>query len=145
MQMNKRVTRGVALLTGGVLATSALFHPAPASAADKSKTYKAGAVALGVASAYFVLKGQTVPGAVAGAGAYYAYKKSKDAENDRYGRYDDRYGRYDDRDDRYRDDSYSRYPEDSYGRYPGDNTYPNDYGYGIAPRSKATTARPVLK
>jgi hypothetical protein len=152
MQLNKRVTRGVAVLTGGVLAASALFHPAPASAADKSKTYKAGAVALGAASAYFILKGKTVPAAVAGAGAYYAYKKGKEAENDDYyGRYDERY-RYDDRYDySNRDDYYSRYPndprypDDYYSRYPDRGTYPGDYGYRVAPQANTSDVRPVLK
>jgi len=115
--------RGVAILTGGVLAASALFHPAPAQADEKKdKTYKAGAAALGVLGAYFILKGKTVPGAIAGAGAYYAYKKSKDAKNDdRYS--DDRYN-----DDRYSDNYYSN--DDRSNNYPNNNSddyYADDY------------------
>jgi hypothetical protein len=141
MQTNKHVTRGVALLTGGVLGASALLHAAPASA-DKAQNYKTGAIALGVASAYYVLKGKTVPGAVAGAGAYYAYKKGRDIEKE------DDNGRYD---YRYRHDYRSRYPEsrypDSYSRYPDRDRYPDDYGYGygFAPQSGAANAHPVLK
>ena len=86
MQNSNLKMRGVAALTGGVIAASVLFHPMPVQAADNKneKLYKGGAVALGVLGAYFILKGKTVPGAVAGAGAYYAYKKGKDANNDRY-------------------------------------------------------------
>ncbi len=102
--------RGVAVLTGGVLAASALLHPAPAQADEKKeKLYKGGAVALGVLGAYSILKGKTVPGAVAGAGAYYAYKKGKDVQNN----------------DRH---SENYYPNDRYSdeRYPDDNdTYPD--------------------
>lgn len=88
MLNSNRTVRGVAILTGGVIAASAVFHPAPAQAADSKneKLYKGGAVALGVLGAYFILKGKTIPGAVAGAGAYYAYKKGKDANNDRSAR-----------------------------------------------------------
>ena len=132
MQMNKHMTRGVALLTAGVLAASALFHPTPAAAVEKSKAYKAGAVVLGAASAYMILKGKTVPGVAAGAGAYYAYKKSKDAKNDEYARRD-------------------RYPDDYYAEYPDDDYY-DDYGYSLAPRTRSnaksnlrTNARRVLK
>jgi hypothetical protein len=121
MLMNQGKTRGVAVLTGGVIAASALlpglFMAAPAQAAD-SKTYKAGAIVLGAASAYLLIKGKTLPGVLAGAGAYYAYKKSKDNNSDRYGQYPD------------------QYPGDRYGQngdvYPGDNgaSYPRDPGYG---------------
>ena len=84
MQINSRVSRGVAFLTGAVLASSMLVLPMQgAQAADKSKTYKAGAIGLGVLGAYFGIKGKTVPAVVAGAGAYYAYKKGKDVENNR--------------------------------------------------------------
>jgi len=110
---NGRKARGMMLLAGAVVATTAMLPAAPAQAADKSKTYKAGAVVLGAASAYLIIKGKTVPGAIAGAGAYYAYKKSKDAKQDEYAQYPD-------------DGYYSQYPGD-YG-YGGSN-YP-DYGSG---------------
>ena len=54
-----------------------------AHAIDKEKAYKTGAIALGALGAILAVKGKTVPAVVAGAGAYYAYKKSKDADNDR--------------------------------------------------------------
>ena len=121
MLMNQRRTRGVAVLTGGAIAASALlpgvFMAAPAQAAD-NKTYKAGAVVLGAASAYLLIKGKTLPGVLAGAGAYYAYKKSKDNNSDQYAQYPD------------------QYPGDRYGRngdiYPGNDgaSYPGDSGYG---------------
>jgi hypothetical protein len=82
--------RATALATLGVLGAGALLQPAPAHAADKEKLYKGGAVALGVLGAYYIVKGKTIPGAIAGAGAYYAYKKGKDADNDN-DRYRDRY------------------------------------------------------
>ena len=81
--------KSAALLTLGVLGAGALLQPTSARAADKEKLYKGGAVALGVLGAYYVVKGKTVPGVIAGAGAYYAYKKGKD-ENDDYDRNDDR-------------------------------------------------------
>jgi hypothetical protein len=54
-----------------------------AHAADKEKTYKTGAVVLGALGAVLAVKGKTLPAVVAGAGAYYAYKKGKDAGNER--------------------------------------------------------------
>jgi len=129
MQFNGRGTRGVALLVGGAVAASALIPATPAQAVEKSKAYKAGAVVLGAASAYLILKGKTVPGAVAGAGAYYAYKKGqKEAgREDQYG-----YGQY----PAYPDDRYSQYPNDpgydygngGYAQYPNDPAY--DYNNG---------------
>lgn len=121
-------TRAAAFLTLGVLGAGALLQPAPAHAADKEKLYKGGAVALGVLGAYYILKGKTVPGAIAGAGAYYAYKKGKDADNDDYDYRDrdrssrDTYPRYDNsRNDRYRDDY--RYRDN--GRSRDNNRYPD--------------------
>lgn len=69
--------RGLALLTGGVLAVSSLTAPG-VQARTSRKDYKNGAIALGVLGAIFAVKGKTVPAVVAGAGAYYAYKKSQD-------------------------------------------------------------------
>jgi hypothetical protein len=70
------------MLTGAVMASMALLPMQSAQADDKkSKTYKAGAIGLGVLGAYMAVKGKTLPAVAAGAGAYYAYKKSKDAEN----------------------------------------------------------------
>lgn len=103
MQTSVRKARALSLLTGAALVTTAVFQPAPAHAVDK-KTYKYGAIALGVVGAALIVKGKTVPGAIAAGGAYYAYKKSQKADNN-----DNRYG-------------YNNYPTDS--RYP-DNTYSN--------------------
>jgi uncharacterized protein YcfJ len=90
MQLQPRSSRAIALLTGTVLAAGTLLHPTPARA-DKAKTYKYGAIALGVAAAYLASKGKTVPAAAAAAGGYYAYKKGQNAKNDstRYGYYPD--------------------------------------------------------
>lgn len=116
MQLKARSSRALALLTGGVIAASTFFHPAPAQA-DKAKTYKYGAIGLGILGAYMLSKGKTVPGAAAVAGGVYAYKKSRDAErNDRYddGRYNDRYGRAQDRYPQYNSsypDYNSNYPQ----------------------------------
>ena len=80
-ELHSRHAKTLALLTGGVLMASALTATtAPAQAADKEKVYKGGAIALGVLGAYWVLKGKTIPGAAAAAGAYYAYKKGKDVD-----------------------------------------------------------------
>jgi hypothetical protein len=132
-------TRTIALLTGGVIAASAISLPTVAHA-DDSKTYKTGAAVLGAASAYFLLKGKTLPGAIAGAGAYYAYKKGQKADGE------DRYG------DLYPNDDYAynpgttypdyndnnpyyggnTYPDSGNSPYYGSNTYPEygDTGYG---------------
>lgn len=147
-------TRGIALLTGGVFAASA-FIPAlglSVARADeksdrKARQYKTGAIALGAAAAYFGLKSKkAVPAIVAGAGAYYAYKKSKEAkregERDRYGNYpnDDQYAQYPDDNDGYGVDNrdygnrdYGRNDRDRYGRNDdaGYGSYdPADYGNG---------------
>ena len=126
MLTNQRRNRGVAVLTGGAVAAAALlpglFLAAPAQAADKKKTYKTGAIVLGAASAYLLLKGKTLPGALAGAGAYYAYKKSQKASSDQYSQYPgDLYGQNQD-----------VYPDGDSGYYPGDTGYDGQYpGYGL--------------
>ncbi len=108
MQFRTRPTRAIALLTATVLAGGALLHPTPARA-DKAKTYKYGAIALGAVAAYMAAKGKTVPAAVAAAGGYYAYKKSKDAKNN-----------------------------DRYGYNPDDAVYPDDDGYRTDYRAAAS-------
>jgi hypothetical protein len=127
--------RRVALALGAALLASSLcsalgLATARASEEDtkRSKQYKIGAAVLGAASAYYILKGKkTVPGVVAGAGAYYAYKKSQEykrrGEADRYG-----YGSgdtYTPDQDRYPDD----YASGDYdgGAYDG-GTYVGGYG-----------------
>lgn len=119
-QASGRVVRGAALMTGGVLMASTLLPATPARAADdekKSKNYKTGAIVLGAAAAYMILKGKTVPAAIAGAGAYYAYKKSKDAKNE---------GRYSQSDSRR--PSQDRYPDDpTFSRNPDADS--QDYRY----------------
>ncbi len=75
MSRTRRVT-SYAVLTAvglGVLALSV-----PAQAGSKGRRTTAGVLA-GVA-AYSLVKGQTKTGLLAGAGAAYAYKRSKDAE-----------------------------------------------------------------
>ena len=148
-------TRGMALLTGGVMAVSA-FVPAlglSVARADeksdrKARQYKTGAIALGAAAAYFGLKSKNPVGAIAaGAGAYYAYKKSKEAKRqggrDRYGNYpdDDQYAQYPEDNDGYgvdnrnsgrRDrDRYGRNDDTGYGSYD-----PTDYGTGTGNRGE---------
>ncbi len=86
--MKNPSSRFLALLTVSALSATALLQPVPAHA-DKAKTYKYGAIALGVAGGYLLSKGKTVSGAaVLGAGAY-AYKKGEDTRKaekyDRYG------------------------------------------------------------
>jgi hypothetical protein len=102
---------GVAAMMGTTMMVS---QPARA---DKAQNYKIGAAALGVLGVVLAAKGKTAPALLAGAGAYYAYEKGKDAENDE--RYDYRYGnRYN---DYYQNDNY-------YGNYGSYNNYDNRYG-----------------
>lgn len=119
-------TRSIALLAGGALATSMLLTPAPARA-DKSKSLKIGALVLGAAAVISAANGKDLPAAAAAAGAYYAYKKSKDAKNDEYS--DNGYPG-----DIYADNGNGRYGNGGYGSYPADNggynSYPGDNGRG---------------
>ncbi|HEX9998506.1 MAG TPA: hypothetical protein VGB45_15310 [Abditibacterium sp.] len=87
MQLKPRSTRAIALLTGATIAATTLCNPAPAQA-DKAKTYKYGAIGLGVLGAYLLSKGKTVPGAAAVAGGVYAYKKGQnEKKNEQYNDY----------------------------------------------------------
>lgn len=90
-------TRIIALPLAAVLAAGTFFHSAPAQAAPRSKTYKAGAIALGVLGAYLLSKGKKVEGAAVLGGGYLAYRQGeKERRNERYGRdNDDRFGRND--------------------------------------------------
>jgi hypothetical protein len=96
MKNSIRPSRLAALATGLVLASGAFLSAPSAQARPRtsSKTYKAGAVALGVLGGYLITKGKTVEGAAAVGGGYLAYKKGqKVANQERYGRYDNqRYG-----------------------------------------------------
>ena len=74
MQLKSRV---LALPLAAVLASGAFFHAAPAQAAPKSKTYKAGAIALGALGAYMLSKGKTVEGAAILGGGYLAYRQGE--------------------------------------------------------------------
>jgi hypothetical protein len=123
MQLKPRTTRTVALLTGGVIAATTLFHPAPAQAADKSKKLKYGAVGLGVLGAYLLSKGKTVPGAVAAAGGLYAYKKGRNEQRDE---------RFSNRNRDGRDYGYNNggYRGGGYSNGSYDNGYYDDNGYG---------------
>ena len=140
--MKTRTSRTVALLTGGVLASSMFIQAAPARA-DKSKNLKVGAIVLGVGAAILLAKKKEVPAAIAGAGAYYAYKKSKDANNDdRFG-----YGYNDNNDGNYypgEDSNYgntNNYPSDTpyYGN-SGDDVYP---GYALRAQRRSTKVNSV--
>jgi len=117
---------GLALLAGTFAASS----PASARSHTSSKTYKTGAIALGVLGAYFLSKGKTVEGAALVGGGVLAYKKGQSVQKDeRYGRYNyPRYGynnRYNAPNDRYYGNANS-YDGNSNG-YNGD---PNGYNNG---------------
>ena len=141
--MKHTSSRLLALLTVSALSATALLQPTPAHA-SKAKTYKYGAIGLGVLGGYLLSKGKTVEGAaVLGAGAY-AYKKGEDTRKaekyDRYGynagdRYGQRYdngrydnGRYDN--GRYDNGRYNngRYDSRYDDRYPGNGNYGNSNG-----------------
>ena len=79
-----RDTKHAALLVAVALLSPALM-PQSAQAVDlkDEKTLKTGAAVLGAVGAYYVAKGKTLKGVLAGAAGYYAYKKSKEVENER--------------------------------------------------------------
>lgn len=124
MQNNGRI-RGLAIVTGSVLAASAFLAPAPAKA-DKADNLKIGATVLGAAAAVLAAKGKTVPAAIAGAAGYYVYKKGRDEDRKKndypyYGQA----GTY----PQYPASNYPSYPSNNYptyGGYPTSN-YPTDY------------------
>lgn len=117
--MHNSSSRLAALVAGLALVGTSALTVAPAQARTSSKTYKAGAVALGALGAYLLSKGKTVEGAAVLGGGVLAYKKGRDVqrEEQRYGRYDSspRYG--------YNDNYGNAYPGSDY-RYDGqrDNT-----------------------
>ena len=115
MQNNGRI-RGLAIVTGGVLAASAFLAPAPVQA-DKSDTLKIGASVLGAAAAVLAAKGKTVPAAIAGAAGYYVYKKGRD--EDRKKNDYPYYGQA---------GNYPQYPAGTYPSYPSNN-YPTSGNY----------------
>lgn len=127
-------SRLLALATAGILSASVLLAPAPARA-DKAKTYKYGAVALGVLGGYLLSKGKTVAGAaVLGAGAY-SYKKGEDTRKankyDNYSKYGNRYG-YNNNGGRsgYNNNGYNNNGD----RYSYNNSYDN--GYDVPDRNR---------
>ena len=129
----------VALLTSGLLAVSALSMPSAHAATTTSKKYKTGAIVLGAIGAYMAVKGKTVPAAIAGAGAYYAYKKSKDARREySYNDDDDRYAQRDSQRDSQRDADigYEDANRDS------DDLDNNDLGYDALSKTAAKTVEP---
>ena len=156
--MTTRSSRTIAILTGGAVATSMFVSAAPVRA-DKANTYKTGAIALGAVAIYSIIKGKELPAAIAGAGAYYAYKKSKDAQNDP--RYSDNSGNVYPGDVYADNGSYNSYPDSqpNYGQtYPdsqpyygntGDDYYGNDpyYTFGAQKGSRlpAATVRPSIR
>lgn len=133
----KNGKKGVALLSGAVMLSSTLgasvLTATPAQAADskKSKQLKTGAIALGAAAAYFALKGKTAPAAVAAAGGYYAYKKSKDEKNQGYAHSGNAYP--DDQHYAHNTNNGNVYPTtagDSSGDYASSDYYPADSNDG---------------
>lgn len=169
----KNGRKNVALLSGAVMLSSTLgasfltAAPARAEETKKSKQLKTGAIALGALSAYYALKGKAAPAAIAGAGAYYVYKKSEDEQN--------RYG--DNSDERYPDDQYysdnrngdvfpstagdtiptdndgydigdifsSGSTGDDYARYPDDDGYDGGFsGFSKNAKSNAKRELPVV-
>lgn len=104
---------GVAAMMGATLIVPQTAH------ADTAQNYKAGATALGILGAVLAVKGKTLPAIIAGAGAYYAYEKGKNAENDY--RYDSRYNDYNWNNNRYDRNDY-QYRSNNYygGRYDND-------------------------
>lgn len=71
------------LLMGGVTAVIGMTMMTPQIArADEARNYKVGAAALGVLAGVLALKGKTGPAVVAGVGAYYAYNKGADLQNE---------------------------------------------------------------
>ena len=121
MQLKPRFSRFVALSVGAAIA-STLFQAAPARA-DKAKNLKYGAIALGAVGAYYLSKGKTVPAAAAAAGGYYAYKKSRDAEDARTD--SNRYG-------------YNPYENSNGAIYPDDADSGYGSGYETEYRSSAS-------
>jgi len=122
--------RGLALLTGGVLAVSSLTAPG-VQAKTSRKDYKTGAVVLGALGVILATKGETVPAVVAGAGAYYAYKKSQDRRhNYNYAnRYPTSRSRYSSSN---RNNNQNVYPDAKNSRYDNsryDNSRYDDAGY----------------
>lgn len=101
--------RTLTLVAGGVFAVSG-FAANSAQAKVSRKDYKAGAVALGVLGVILAAKGKTVPAVIAGAGAYYAYKKGQDTHDSYYPTYPDRRADASSSRDRYS----NRYEDSSY-------------------------------
>lgn len=126
IQKSRSASRLVALTIAAAITTMALVPAQSAHAAD-SKSYKYGAIGLGVLGAVLLSKGKTVEGAAALGGGYLAYKKAgsdRDEElrderrADRWDRRNDRWNRNDYRDNNYRNNDYQRpiYPEWNNGR-----------------------------
>ena len=134
-QKSRSASRLVALTTAAAITTMALLPAAPAQAAD-SKSYKYGAIGLGVLGAVLLSKGKTLEGAAALGGGYYAYKKSgsdrdeelrdqrrADRRNDRWDRNDRDWnnGRNDYNNDYNYDDNSNRYRRSNNGSGKGKN------------------------
>jgi hypothetical protein len=155
--MKPRSTRSIALIAGGAVATSMFLAPAPVRA-EESKSYKIGAAVLGAISIYSVIKGKELPAVLAGAGAYYAYKKSKDARNeDRYGdsgnvypddvyagnRNDNYYGSYPQDNAPYYGGTSGNYPDQPY--YGDANNYPDQPYYGLRAQNRTSSAAKTVR
>ncbi len=135
--------RGLALLTGGVLAVSSLTAPG-VQARTSRKDYKTGAIVLGALGVILATRGKTVPAVVAGAGAYYAYKKSQDRRDNYANRYPTSRSRYssNNRNNQnvYPDANNSRYDDAGY-----DNSRYDDAGYNsLNATSKAKESSPSV-
>lgn len=104
------------LLMSGVTTMIGMTMMAPQIArADEARNYKVGAAALGVLAGALALKGKTGPAIAAGVGAYYAYNKGADLQNEEC--YDGGYGRY--HDYSYNDNGrrFDHRYDNGYGRY----------------------------
>jgi hypothetical protein len=104
MKISNFKSRSLALFTGAAILSTTLINAAPANAND-SKSWKYGAVGLGVLGALALSKDKNLEGAAALGGAYYAYKKGESdrKEEIRDERRDRRYNY------RYNDSRYNNY------------------------------------
>ena len=128
--------RGLALLTGGVLAVSSFTAPG-VQAKTSRQDYKTGAVVLGALGVILATKGETIPAVVAGAGAYYAYKKSQDKRHNYANRYPASRSRYSSNN---HNNEQNVYPD-------ADNSRNDDAGYNslsTASNAKASSSSVVI-
>ncbi|HEU4753297.1 MAG TPA: hypothetical protein VFU47_09335 [Armatimonadota bacterium] len=75
--------RAYSLALAGVIAFGGLVGAARPAHADKEKTYKIATYVLGAGTLYALTKKKGTLALIGAAGTYFAYKKWKDAANDR--------------------------------------------------------------